>query len=98
MSSSHLFLGLPIALLVPCLEVNSGFHSAVFKTNNFVSKSHVAMSDIVWSCHARVSLFRVHPPKYHFVFISFRVVDDSSRFHCASSINSSPVLWDKFVA
>ena len=30
MSSSHLFLGLPIALLVLYLELNSGFHSAAF--------------------------------------------------------------------
>ena len=30
MSSSHLFLGLPIALLVLCLELRSGFHSAAF--------------------------------------------------------------------
>ena len=30
MSSSHLFLGLPIALLVFYLELRSGFHSAAF--------------------------------------------------------------------
>ena len=30
MSSSHLFLGLPIALLVLYLELRSGFHSAAF--------------------------------------------------------------------
>ena len=30
MSSSHLFLGLPIALLVLFLELRSGFHSAAF--------------------------------------------------------------------
>ena len=30
MSSSHLFLGLPIALLVLYLELSSGFHSAAF--------------------------------------------------------------------
>ena len=32
MSSSHLFLGLPIALLVLYLELRSGFHSAAFLT------------------------------------------------------------------
>ena len=30
MSSSHLFFGLPIALLVLYLELSSGFHSAAF--------------------------------------------------------------------
>ena len=30
MSSSHLFFGLPIALLVLFLELSSGFHSAAF--------------------------------------------------------------------
>ena len=30
MSSSHLFLGLPIVLLVLYLELSSGFHSAAF--------------------------------------------------------------------
>ena len=30
MSSSHLFLGLPIDLLVLYFELNSGFHSAAF--------------------------------------------------------------------
>ena len=30
MSSSHLFRGLPIALLVLYLELRSGFHSAAF--------------------------------------------------------------------
>ena len=30
MSSSHLFLGLPIALLVLYFELSSGFHSAAF--------------------------------------------------------------------
>ena len=31
MSSSHLFLGLPIALLVLYLELRSGFHSAAWQ-------------------------------------------------------------------
>ena len=30
MSSSHLFLGLPIALLVLYFELSSGFHSTAF--------------------------------------------------------------------
>ena len=39
MSSSHLFLGLPIALLVLHLELNSGFHSAAFF-------SHLSLGDV----------------------------------------------------
>ena len=39
MSSSHLFLGLPIALLVLYLELNSGFHSAAF----FI---HLSLGDV----------------------------------------------------
>ena len=39
MSSSHLFLGLPIALLVLYLELNSGFHSAAFF-------SHLSLGDV----------------------------------------------------
>ena len=39
MSSSHLFLGLPIALLVLYLELNSGFHSAAFF-------SHLSLGDL----------------------------------------------------
>ena len=42
MSSSHLFLGLPIALLVLYFELSSGFHSAVF--NNHLSLGDVAIS------------------------------------------------------
>ena len=38
-SSSHLFLGLPIALLVLYLELNSGFHSAAFF-------SHLSLGDV----------------------------------------------------
>ena len=39
MSSSHLFLGLPIALLVLYLELSSGFHSAAFF-------SHLSLGDV----------------------------------------------------
>ena len=40
MSSSHLFLGLPIALLVLYLELSSGFHSAAFFFN------HLSLGDV----------------------------------------------------
>ena len=40
MSSSHLFLGLPIALLVLFLELSSGFHSAAFFF------SHLSLGDV----------------------------------------------------
>ena len=40
MSSSHLFLGLPIALLVLYLEPRSGFHSAAFFLN------HLSLGDV----------------------------------------------------
>ena len=39
MSSSHLFLGLPIALLVLYFELNSGFHSAAFI-------NHLSLGDV----------------------------------------------------
>ena len=39
MSSSHLFLGLPIALLVLYLELRSGFHSAAFL-------NHLSLGDV----------------------------------------------------
>ena len=39
MSSSHLFLGLPIALLVLHLELRSGFHSAAFF-------NHLSLGDV----------------------------------------------------
>ena len=39
MSPSHLFLGLPIALLVLFLELSSGFHSATFF-------SHLSLGDV----------------------------------------------------
>ena len=39
MSSSHLFLGLPIALFVLYLELRSGFHSAAFF-------SHLSLGDV----------------------------------------------------
>ena len=39
MSSSHLFLGLPIALLVLYLELRSGFHSAA-------SFNHLSLGDV----------------------------------------------------
>ena len=39
MSSSHLFLGLPIVLLVLCLEFKSGFHSTAFF-------SHLSLGDV----------------------------------------------------
>ena len=39
MSSSHLFLGLPIALLVLYLELNSEFHSAAFF-------NHLSLGDV----------------------------------------------------
>ena len=39
MSSSHLFLGLPIALLVLYLELSSGFHSAAFF-------NHLSLGDV----------------------------------------------------
>ena len=41
MSSSHLFLGLPIALMVLYLELRSGFHSAAL--NNHLSFVDVAI-------------------------------------------------------
>ena len=41
MSSSHLFLGLPIDLLVLYFELSSGFHSAAF--NNHLSFGDVAI-------------------------------------------------------
>ena len=40
MSSSHLFLGLPIALLVLDFELNSVFHSAAFI-------HHLSLGDVV---------------------------------------------------
>ena len=39
MSSSHLFLGLPIALLVLYFELSSGFHSAAFI-------NHLSLGDV----------------------------------------------------
>ena len=39
MSSSHLFLGLPIALLVLYLELRYGFHSAAFS-------NHLSLGDV----------------------------------------------------
>ena len=39
MSSSHLFLDLPIALSVLCLELSSGFHSAAFL-------NHLSLGDV----------------------------------------------------
>ena len=39
MSSSHLFLGLPIALLVLYLELSSGFHSAA-------CLNHLSLGDV----------------------------------------------------
>ena len=39
MSSSQLFLGLPIALLVLYFELNSGFHSAAFI-------NHLSLGDV----------------------------------------------------
>ena len=39
MSSSHLFFGLPIVLLVLYLELSSGFHSAAFF-------SHLSLGDV----------------------------------------------------
>ena len=39
MSSSHLFLGLPIALLVLYFEPSSGFHSAAFI-------NHLSLGDV----------------------------------------------------
>ena len=39
MSSSHLFLGLPIALLVLYFELNSEFHSAAFI-------NHLSLGDV----------------------------------------------------
>ena len=39
MSSSHLFLGLPIALLVLFVELRSGFHSAAFF-------NHLSLGDV----------------------------------------------------
>ena len=39
MSTSHLFLGLPIALLVLYFELSSGFHSAAFI-------NHLSLGDV----------------------------------------------------
>ena len=39
MTSSHLFLGLPIALLILYLELNSGFYSAAFL-------NHLSLGDV----------------------------------------------------
>ena len=39
MSSAHLFLGLPIALLVLYFELSSGFHSAAFI-------NHLSLGDV----------------------------------------------------
>ena len=39
MSSSHLFLGLPVALLVLYFELISGFHSAAFI-------NHLSLGDV----------------------------------------------------
>ena len=43
MSSSHLFLGLPIALLVLYLELRSGFHSAAFL-------NHLSLGEVAIQC------------------------------------------------
>ena len=60
MSSSHLFLGLPIGLLVLYLELRSGLHSAAFFSH--LSLGEVAiLSDNFHSISVNFSIFFLGP-------------------------------------
>ena len=67
MSSSHLFLGLPIALLVLYLELRSGFHSAafsaIFHTVKLQFSVPISISFFCVSCSSNESLHVPSCPK-----------------------------------
>ena len=65
MSSSHLFLGLPIALLVLYFELSSGFHSAAFINN-------LSLGDV--AIHVPASNLLIYHLFHGFVGASFNVV------------------------
>ena len=50
MSSSHLFLGLPIALLVLYFELSSGFHSAAFINHLSLGDVAILSANFYFSC------------------------------------------------
>ena len=65
MSSSHLFLGLPIALLVVYFELSSGFHSAAFI-------NHLSLGDVAILIASLHFIFLSHvPAPYLLIFHLF---------------------------
>ena len=81
MSSSHLFFGLPIVLLVLYLELSSGFHSAAFL--NHLSLGDVAILSanfhFIFLCVVPAS----NPCMFHLV----------NSFSCASSYVINPIFF-----
>ena len=81
MSSSHLLLGLPIALWVSYLELSSGFHSAAFHCPSLTRQGCYSQLDFVGLVFSFPDLF-VSP---------FRVYDESKHF-ALRRLNHSFVL------
>ena len=79
MSSSHLFLGLPITLLVLYFEPNSGFHSAPFI-------NHLSLGDVaILSANLHfIFVILVPAPKFcafhlvHWLHLCFFLCNQSS--------------------
>ena len=62
MSSSHLFLGLPIALFVLHLELRSGFHSAVFFSHRSLGAVAILSANFhLVQCINSASLYVIDP-------------------------------------
>ena len=101
MSSSHLFLGLPIALLVLYFELSSGFLSAAF--TNHLSLGDVAilsaslhsilvLSLVLTSNHRILHLF------HGFVCASFHVFDPIFLFNICSVNFFLSIVLERHVA
>ena len=69
MSSSHLFLGLPISLLVLYFELNSGFHSSAFINHPSLGgvASISASLHVIFLCLVPASNLRISHLLYGFV-------------------------------
>ena len=81
MSSSHLFLGLPIALFVLYLELNSAFHSAAFFSH--LSLGEFAIRSAQFPFHFLCVLFQ------HRIFACSILSNASAVLLFMSSIHSS---------
>ena len=81
MSSSHLFIGLPIALLVQYFELSSGFHAAAFI-------NHLSLGDVaILSASLHLIFVSLVPASNLRIFHLFHGIV------CASFIVFNPVLF-----